>query len=512
VQSGGLTVGTSGVSGYAEDLKEVTAQLSEVEVLSKRIENLQIHDTNASLAMQQESYNEQLRLSTRGLGDALGIAGKLAGTTKNIVDYTAEGAAVWDTQTTAATEYGQLQRAQIMDSRQLSQIQLARSQRELNLSIAISRLRAPGETAAERSVRRQEAEMIAKESQRELDINKRTTLRGFTIQDIELSRTAQDTMKQFELMTGQRSLTIELQGSQAVQQYLTRTKSLKEELLNIPLTMADSLVKGVEQAWTQFETDSGEFKDAFGAEALAMFSTIAGAARKKFKIEDIVGDWSGTITIKPKSEMGSVGGSATSGYDPNATIGGGGGAGASYDPNGTVAGGGGSTATQNAAIKKAIEDAIKTRTLVGDNPSRAAMVEYLKSKGFLPEQFNPIIRGDTTRREVGPDGRWTKPEETTTRPRREVGPDGRWLPRQAAGGIFSPSSATSFIAGESGPETVIVIRNPKLGMTSGGSTDSGKGGGSVTININASVRDDRDVDALVRQVTRELHKQALLVA
>lgn len=94
------------------------------------------------------------------------------------------------------------------------------------------------------------------------------------------------------------------------------------------------------------------------------------------------------------------------------------------------------------------------------------------------------------------------------------GAGGRPPMAQATGGIHNVSTATPFIAGEAGNETVVVLRNPKTGMTS---IPVGGGGGGSTINFNISITGGSDVDEgqlrtwamrITRDVERNLNERA----
>jgi hypothetical protein len=70
--------------------------------------------------------------------------------------------------------------------------------------------------------------------------------------------------------------------------------------------------------------------------------------------------------------------------------------------------------------------------------------------------------------------------------------------------LGSTSGATDITVGEAGNETVAVLRNPRALM-------SGLGGGS-TVNFYGGVvvRQDSDIVAIARQVTKAMGQQAAL--
>jgi len=467
---------------WARNAKEVRDQMAEIEAISQKIADLQAADASKQQAMQQEQYNEQLRISVRSAGDALGLAGQTAATYRKAYDYLDDGTAAWRDQNVEATKYGRMQRAQMMDQRELAKISIARNQREINMQLALARLRSPGETAAERAVRRREAEALAKEQQQVQDINKRSTTRGFRIQDIELSRNAKDVLKQLELMTGQHALQIDLQGSQAQQRFLQRTLAVKESILGVGDALGEQIDKIVMGAWSQLESATGEWRDVFTEETGTLMDITFKAAKTRYT--DFL-RW-----LEKKNENLDSGGSTGSPHGPNksrrtgypggetitetvAPVGGGG-----------TSSSGGTTDTNNKSglTRTQVENYIKQFIAMGQGKEeiRQSMLAY----GVSIARTNHV---GSQMAEAGD------------------------IPKWAAGGVFSANQATSFIAGEAGPESVVVIRNPKVGMTSGGMAPGGGGRATINININASVRNDHDVDALVRKVVREIHSQSELV-
>jgi len=195
--------------------------------LGQEILDLQRTSEDLQLGMEQEQYNEQLYQSKRTLSDLVGLSGQQADSVAG--------------QTIQASRLGQLQRAQMMDARELSRIQLARSQRELNLQLALSRLQAPGETPEERAVRRREAMLKAREQQAELDIGKRSTTRGWQIEDIGIGRSLRDAGKQLELMMKQREVTIEVRGIQKLVEGKQQLMSVKDAYLGVAQQAATEL-------------------------------------------------------------------------------------------------------------------------------------------------------------------------------------------------------------------------------------------------------------------------------
>lgn len=437
--TGGLP---AGLSDYGDQIDDINAQvqdfvdgglkkmhdelgipqgtIDEIQGYGDEIRRLGELSESLQLGLDQDRYTEQLFLQRRALGDIVGLVGQSSASYKVIADVNEKGVAATEQQVIQATKLGVLQRAQIqdqremarlsrlqqLDQRELARISLARSQRELNLQLALSRLQAPGETPQERAVRRREAELIANEKQRELDINKRTTergfgiedigyrtqQRGFTIEDIGFRRQLRDALKQAGLSESERQVSLELRGIgklKSANEVLLQTKT---GFLAVGITLADQVTEGVMSAQETLETQSGQFLDTFEGEVRKMFRPIKEQIRE-------------TLSI-----------------------------GSDHDNTG------------------------------------------------LDRSAN---QGRTTRK------------------------GGR-----AAGGIFDAKGATNFIAGEAGSEQVVVLRNPRLGMTSGGMASGGGGGNTVNISIainNPSVRSDGDIERLVEKVKRAIHDEAEVV-
>jgi len=216
----------------------IEKEIGAVERLGASITNLQARSSNLQLGLEQAQYNEQLYLSERSLSDILGIMGKTGAQT---------------------SELGRLQRAQIMDSRELSRIQLARSQRELNLQLALSKLRAPGETAEERAVRRREAQIQVNMQQRELDIGKRTTFRGFGIEDIGYARQARDLGVQIRLMKEARQISIEVRGIENLKAAKQQLLGVKTAMLGVSRSVGVAVIQAGNSIITSLETELGPF-------------------------------------------------------------------------------------------------------------------------------------------------------------------------------------------------------------------------------------------------------------
>jgi hypothetical protein len=238
--------------------------------LGAAITGLRTRAENLQLDVEQAQYNEQIFQTKRGISDLIGLNGR---------------------QQAGASRLGILQRQQIEDGRELSRIQLARSQRELNLQLAIARLQAPGETPEERAIRRREAILRAREQQRELDIGKSTTERGFKIEDIGFARGLRDAVKQLDLIQQARSVSVEVRG-------INRIIEAKEQLLS------------VRQAFLGVARDAGIEVRRAGHQLTAELESVLGRlndeARKQVRrfVNDQIEAYEGLEIIFPEATEG----------------------------------------------------------------------------------------------------------------------------------------------------------------------------------------------------------------
>jgi hypothetical protein len=412
-----------GLTAMNEELGIPKSKTDEIQGYGNEIRRLNELSESLTLGLDQDRYTESLFLQRRALGDIVGLVGQSSASYKTIADVSEDGSISYQQQVVQATKLGVLQKAQIsdqrelarlsrlqqLDQRELARISLARSQRELNLQLALSRLQAPGETPQERAVRRREAELVAREKQRELDINKRTTqrgfgiediqygsqMRGFTIEDIGFRRQLRDALKQQQLSESERQISLEVRGIGKLKNATEVMMSTKTGFLELGIGLATQIEEAAISTQETIEAQSGQFLEGFATEVRKVFKPIRTQIRETM---------------------------------------------------GMVTGDGGSTVDTG-------------------------------------NQGTPSKGG-----------------------KNKHGPT-------AAGGIFDAKGATSFIAGEAGSEQVVVLRNPKMGMSSSGGGVAG-GGNTVNISIainNPSVRKDGDIDTLVEKVKRAIHDEAEVV-
>lgn len=363
------------------DLGVPQETIDSVGKLGGQIRDLSDSAESLQLGYQTAQYNRQLYLAKRALSDIIGLQGKSSAAT-------AAG-------TVNASKMGELQRAQLQDERELARIQIARSRREIEFNLALSRLSTPGATAEERATRRAEAEAIAREQKKELNIQERSTLRGFRIQDIGISRDARDAIFAIKDLQAQQGLAIQLRGIEKLIEAKQQMLQVRQAYLDTAIEAGISLKRLANDAQGQFEAATGDFTDTYKGELETVFDLI-------------------------------------------------------------------------------VKDSVK------------AYNDFIKQTGA--PSLSPDQGGDTPQNH----GNYA------------TGTPG-----------FRVSSPTRFTAGEAGSEEVIVLRNPRSGMTTAMSPAwDGSGGAPVMLTVNMNgmvVRSNQDIDEIVRRVERLLNEKAAMM-
>ena len=363
------------------DLGVPQETIDSVGKLGGQIRDLSDSAESLQLGYQTAQYNRQLYLAKRALSDIIGLQGKSSAAT-------AAG-------TVNASKMGELQRAQLQDERELARIQIARSRREIEFNLALSRLSTPGATAEERATRRAEAEAIAREQKKELNIQERSTLRGFRIQDIGISRDARDAIFAIKDLQAQQGLAIQLRGIEKLIEAKQQMLQVRQAYLDTAIEAGISLKRLANDAQGQIEAATGDFTDTYKGELETVFDLI-------------------------------------------------------------------------------VKDSVK------------AYNDFIKQTGA--PSLSPDQGGDTPQNH----GNYA------------TGTPG-----------FRVSSPTRFTAGEAGSEEVIVLRNPRSGMTTAMSPAwDGSGGAPVMLTVNMNgmvVRSNQDIDEIVRRVERLLNEKAAMM-
>ena len=248
------------------DLKVPPDQIAAIKSLGNEIRDLKERAGKETGGLAQAQYNRDLMLQKRSLGDALAMEGKRSTIVRALVGFTEKGTARYQDQVVVATKLGQLQKEQLLSSREADRIQLAMSQRQLNFSRAVSRLSTPGATATERASRARDADYEAKQQQRLLDINKKQFGTGIQIQKIEFSRASLDAVAALKSTMAGHAIEVDVKG-------LNQVVDLKQQALNMKVQMADTfkdLGLGIHNmaisTEAEIEAATGKFSAAFNKE------------------------------------------------------------------------------------------------------------------------------------------------------------------------------------------------------------------------------------------------------
>ena len=264
--------------------QDIDSQIQGVKDLGESIVRLQDLASSKSLALETVQYNRQLFLAKRNISDLIGLQGKSSQAVNG--------------QVMAASAYGKLQRQQIEDERELSNIQLARSRREIQFQLAMSRLQTPGSTPEERAARRAEAEYQAREAMRMQNIQERQTRRGFQIQDIGITREANDAIAALAIMQKERALSIEIRGIENLVAAKQQMLAVKQQYLDTTIQAGKDLKQLALDTQGQIEQATGDFSDQFTGEIRKTLNTIVTEAKKAYS------DFLTSTGIQPNPEGG----------------------------------------------------------------------------------------------------------------------------------------------------------------------------------------------------------------
>ena len=227
--------------------KQLQGLTGDIKALSEESRTLAEANVGAQLALSEAEYANQLRLAKRSLGDALGLEGK-------------KTALVGD-QVVKATRLGELQRQQVMVSRQSEQLSLQMNQRELNFAIALSRINTPGSTPIERATRAREQELLNRDRQRQQDYAEQGFGLGKAIQNIEFSRSTIDQIKSLGLMLQGRDLEIQIRNTQPLIEANNQLISYKQNLVSSITETGTSMKQLRITALAEIQAASGDFSD-----------------------------------------------------------------------------------------------------------------------------------------------------------------------------------------------------------------------------------------------------------
>lgn len=250
-------LGELAAPGIAHIKAEVDpAVFQELDDLSGRIQSLSERQIKINVDFQEKQFQSQLKLAVRQGGDLLGLAGKQSQYVHGqLVD---------------VTEMGRLQREQLQIGRAQTELELKRSQRQINFGLAQAQINVPGATPAEMASFLADAQLQAAEDQKALDLSKRGFKVGTRIEDISISREAQDfidiTLPQ--MLEGHE---IQIESSK-LNDAVTYATQLRDNLAVVGETYTTNVLtneKLVRDTQLEISNASGEWVDSINAAATA---------------------------------------------------------------------------------------------------------------------------------------------------------------------------------------------------------------------------------------------------
>jgi hypothetical protein len=171
-----------------QSLPDFAMAASQAMAASAAIAKFTLKMTEMNRAASQASWDNQIRLANRSLGDAVGLLTK-------------EQKARLGLNNVSATRLGQLQREQWLISRQSQQLGLQLQQRAITTQLALAQFQAPGETGEERYYRQRQAIAEAGVAQKQLNFSFRDFTISGEIWKINAERAATDASRAIDVMT-----------------------------------------------------------------------------------------------------------------------------------------------------------------------------------------------------------------------------------------------------------------------------------------------------------------------
>jgi hypothetical protein len=254
---------------YAEPAQErITAQIAKgrqvlkewnvpdqlINDISKVGENIQTLSSGIeqrSLNLTVASYNNQLRIANRSLGDAKDLSAAIGGNVKNTL--------------------GGLEGQNIALGRQSQLLAFGLEQRQINFKMAMAGFTAPGDTPAQRQARIEQAKLEANYAQKQLDIQKKMGSGTFEINKIQASRSITDLQAQINLLVQERQLTID---SSTAQKALEAMNADEESLLanaRSYMSVGQSTLTLMNTTVTEIEAATGKIFGEWGDQLAETF-------------------------------------------------------------------------------------------------------------------------------------------------------------------------------------------------------------------------------------------------
>ena len=248
--------------------------ISSLKAISAEIAGLRAGAENIQLNFQFEQMNRQRELALRSTSDLVGMAGKEAEAVRMVVGFDAQRQPIYDTLVVRATELGRLQRQQLNLSREGQRIEFAQAQRQINFGLALAQIEVPGATPAEMASRVANAKILSEEAQQRLDRERNMFELSTQIQDIGISRDAQDTIKSLQELSQGQAVTIETQNIERAIGELQTAQGAIDAYVQSFVGEQQAVEQALIEAWLATETQMNSFQERYNSTIDASLSLL----------------------------------------------------------------------------------------------------------------------------------------------------------------------------------------------------------------------------------------------
>jgi hypothetical protein len=232
-------------------------KIKDIETMGMAIRDATAGIEQRSLNLTVASYNNELRVAKRSLGDARDITAAIGGNVKHTL--------------------GGMEGQNLVLGRQLQLLEQGMAQRQINFKVAMAGFTAPGDTPEQRQARIDQAKLEAAFEQKKLNIGKKTTANQFDISTISATRSVTDLQAQISLLTQSRTLAIDMSATQKSVDLMNAAEELLMADAKTYAAEGQGNAKLIMQAMTDIETESGKAFDAVGTGLADAFGTAGDA-------------------------------------------------------------------------------------------------------------------------------------------------------------------------------------------------------------------------------------------
>jgi hypothetical protein len=181
-----------------------------------------------------------------------------------IVDLDEQGNAITEQRVINATRLGQLQNQQLKLSREGQRIQFDIAQRQINFNSALAQIEVPGATPAEMAARVANAKLLAREEQERLNRERQMFNIGVEIEDIGISRAAEDFLNITlpEMFQG-RAVQLEISGLQAATEEAQKAQGAISAFVDSFVGEQAAVQQALHDAWLATKTEMNAFEEIY---------------------------------------------------------------------------------------------------------------------------------------------------------------------------------------------------------------------------------------------------------